>query len=119
MPLPGRDTLPTQLSLCALRGDHAVVGTIQQPEPETPAGTYAVRLVEVEGRGGPASLTFCRPVRAAARTNLVGDDPQPLPVAGGAVTVNLAPYEIATVRVTLEQGALAPGANGPSAQRAA
>jgi alpha-mannosidase len=102
-PIPGRDTLPERLSLCTLAGEHATVGTIYQPEPDLPRGTYVLRLVEVEGRGGPARLTFCRPVLAAARTNLVGDEPQPLPVEGGkdTVVVELGPYEIATIRVTL------------------
>jgi alpha-mannosidase len=102
-PLPGRDTLPQALSLCTLEGDHATVGTIHQPEAETPPGTYAVRLVEVEGRGGAATLTFCRPVRRAARTSLVADDPQPLPVDGARVTVDLGAFEIATVQVELER----------------
>ena len=100
-PLPGRDTLPERLSLCTLEGDHATVGTIHQPEGETPRGTYVVRLVEVEGRGGPATLTFCRPVQGAARTDLVGDDPQPVPSEGHRVVVDLAPYEIATIQVEL------------------
>lgn len=100
-PLPGRDTLPEHLSLCTLNGDHATVGTIHQPEADTPPGTYTVRLVEVEGRGGPATLTFCRAVRTAARTSLVGDDPQPLPIDGDRVTAELQPYEIATIQLTL------------------
>jgi alpha-mannosidase len=102
-PLPGRDTLPQALSLCSLEGDHAVVGTIHQPEADTPPGTYAVRLVEVEGRGGPATLTFGRAVRRAARTSLVGDDPQPLPADGARVAVDLGAFEIGTVLVELER----------------
>ncbi|MBI3972007.1 MAG: hypothetical protein HY332_12015 [Chloroflexi bacterium] len=100
-PLPGRDTLPQRLSFCTLDGAHATVGTIHQPEPETPPGTYAVRLVEVEGKGGSASLRFCRPVLRAERTNLVGDDPEPLSVDGDRVVVELRPYEIATIQVSL------------------
>jgi alpha-mannosidase len=103
MPLPGRDTLPQTLSLCTLEGEHATVGTIHQPEVETPPGTYAVRLVEVEGRGGPATLTFCRTVRSAAKTTLVGDDPQPLQPHGQVLAVDLSPYEIATMLVTLDR----------------
>jgi|GEM_PF-1840949 len=100
-PLPERDTLPEHLSLCTLHGDFAALGTIYQPDPETPPGTYMLRLVEVEGRGGRTRLEFCRPVLAAAKTGLVGDDPQPLQVEGQSVAVDLAPYEIATIAVTL------------------
>lgn len=114
-PLPGRDTLPERLSLCTLHGDFATLGTIFQSEPETPPGTYTARLVEVEGRGGRARLEFCRPVLAAAKTGLVGDDPQSLEVEGGSVAVDLAPYEIATIAVTLEMAAEAAGPAGPGA----
>jgi alpha-mannosidase len=100
-PLPGRDVLPERLSFCTLDAAYATVGTIHQPEAGTPAGTYAVRLVEVEGRGGSAGLTFCRPVRQAVRTNLVGDGAAPLAVDGNRVAVGLGPYEIATVQVSL------------------
>ena len=112
-PIPGRDTLPERLSLCALDGDFATVGTIFQPEPDTPAGTYAVRLVEVEGRGGRATLRFCRPVASAQRTDLLGDRLEasapgaaeaPPAVAGAALSLDLRPYEIATLLVALQPG---------------
>ena len=66
------------------------------------ASGIVVRLAEVWGRRTPARLELWGPVRGATRTDLLERDQTPLPVADGAVALELRPFELLTVRVELD-----------------
>jgi alpha-mannosidase len=60
-----------------------------------------VRFVDWTGQGGDAEVRVNAPHRSAARTDLLGERPQPLPVAA-TYRLPMAPQEIVTLRLQVE-----------------
>jgi alpha-mannosidase len=59
-----------------------------------------LRFYEAEGLESQARIRFSRSVRQAWRTNLIEEEPQPLPVSSdGALEFFVKPWEIVTVKV--------------------
>jgi alpha-mannosidase len=63
-------------------------------------GSLVLRFYEAEGLESQARIRFSRSVRQAWRTNLIEEEPQPLPVSSdGALEFFVKPWEIVTVKV--------------------
>jgi alpha-mannosidase len=67
-----------------------------------PAGGFAVRLVETEGRHRKVKLRSFKTPRRARQRNFVGKTLAPLPIEDDAVVVNMTAYEIADVELLFE-----------------
>ena len=81
-----------------------------------PGRGWTIRLVETEGRGGNVVLDASRfPIDSAALCDLVENDRGPLTVRQGKVTVPIAPFGFATVRI-FAAAAAPPAVGGLTAQ---
>ena len=60
-----------------------------------------VRICEVWGSRGPARLTLNLPVAAAWRTDLLERDLAEVPLNDNAVTLELRPFELVTLKFAL------------------
>ncbi len=58
-----------------------------------------VRLYESQRKRGAVTVRFAFAVASAWETNLLEENQAELPVADGAVSLNLRPYQIVTLRV--------------------
>ncbi len=61
-----------------------------------------VRLCEVWGTRGPVRVTFDRPVQSAIRTDVLEREVGPATVTDGAVSLDLRPFELVTLKLTFE-----------------
>ena len=73
-----------------------VLDTIKRSED---GGGLVLRLYEAHGGRGVARVRLGVPFTAAARSNLLEDDGEPLAVDGEEIVVPYGPFEIVTVRV--------------------
>ncbi|MDQ6795488.1 MAG: NEW3 domain-containing protein [Chloroflexota bacterium] len=80
-------------------------------EVDSTAGV-AMRLYESSGRATKATIRGPWPLGSARSTNVLEEGGKSLKGAGGAIDVRLEPYEIATVRATVDVKAAARGARG-------
>ncbi len=74
----------------------AVIETVKQAED---GGGHVVRLYESAGNRGPVRLKFGFPVATAAISDILESAGETLPVEDNAVTVDLTPYKIVTLRI--------------------
>ena len=64
--------------------------------------SLVLRFYEAEGFQTQTRIGFARSIRQAWRTNLIEEEPQPLPVsADGAVELTVKPWEIVTLKVAI------------------
>jgi alpha-mannosidase len=59
-----------------------------------------VRLCEAWGTRGSARVTFDRPVRAAARTDVLEREVGPATIVNGGIELDLRPFELVTLKLT-------------------
>ena len=83
-------------SLITVSAPNVVIETIKRAED---GDGMIVRLYESHRKRGPVTIRFAFPVAAAWETNLLEENQAELPVADGAVSLNLRPYQIVTMRV--------------------
>lgn len=87
---------PYPPSLVACDAPNVVIETVKRAED---GDGVIVRLYECRRIRGAVKVNFGFPVQAAYRVNLLEETQAELPVEDGAVTYNLRPYEIVTLRV--------------------
>jgi len=75
---------------------NAVIETIKRAED---GEGVIVRLYESQRKRGPITLTAGFPLRAAWRTNLLEENLASISAHGSAITLNLRPFEIVTLRL--------------------
>ena len=95
---PGRAPRPASASLVDVDQPGVLVEAVKRADRSP--GTV-VRLAEVWGRHTGVRLDLWAPVTHTARTDLLERDQAPVPVTDGAVTLDLRPFELVTVRVEL------------------
>ncbi|HWE54044.1 MAG TPA: glycoside hydrolase family 38 C-terminal domain-containing protein [Acidimicrobiales bacterium] len=66
----------------------------------SPGPGTVVRLCEVHGSRGPATVTLHRPFRQVERTDLLERDGRPLEHQGKSVRLQLRPFELVTLKFT-------------------
>ena len=76
--------------------DHVVVETVKQAEDQN---GVIVRLYEYQNKRGSVRIDFALPVEKVFETDLLEQNPQPIPLKENAVTFTIKPYEIKTLRV--------------------
>jgi len=94
---PHQGTAPPSASLVWVDADHVVVEVVKLAEDGS--GSLIVRLYEAWGRRGPVTLTVPGPLGGAAVCDLLERELADLPVDGDSIALELAPFEIATLRL--------------------
>lgn len=92
----GTGSLPSAFSLVTSDDDGVVVETVKRAEEGD--GTV-FRLYEAVKGHHTVRLRFGVPVREAWLVNLMEQDPTPVPVTDGTVTLSVKPFEILTLQV--------------------
>ncbi len=100
---PGPQADAAGFSLVSCSAANVAVETVKKAED---GAGLILRLFEHANRRATATIGFGLPVAAVHRTNLMEEDPTPLPLGpDGTVTLDLRPFEIATLRITPTGGA--------------
>ena len=89
-------TLPAQYSLVRVDRDNLVIETIKKAED---SNAVVLRIYECANCGCRGTLTFGFAVQRAAESDLLEQNPVPVPVSGNQVLLDFAPYEIKTLIV--------------------
>jgi len=86
-------------SLFSVGGKSVVVETIKAPEISATEGERRLVIRLYESLGGPAKtvLRFNRPLLSAAETDMLEENPRPLPVAGKELFLEFRAFEIKTI----------------------
>jgi alpha-mannosidase len=87
---------PDSCSLITVSAPNVIIETIKRAED---GDGIIVRLYESQRKRGPVAVRFAFPVAAAWETNLLEENQAELPVADGAIRLDLRPYQIVTLRV--------------------
>jgi len=95
---PGTGPLPSSSSFFQLDRPGAVIEAIKVAED---GGALIVRLYEAEGARGRFKLTTTLPLRKACFTDLLENDGKTLPDKDGAVSFDLQPFEIVTIKFAI------------------
>jgi len=64
--------------------------------------SVVVRMVELEERDTNAALHFAFPIQAAAQTNLIEEEADPLPLDNGTLPIHLGHHAIDTFKLAVE-----------------
>jgi alpha-mannosidase len=91
--------LPPEWGFLKVEGD-AIATAIKLAED---SNSLIIRLVEFNGRKARATLTFPSPISSAYETNLLENRIKQLPFNGNQIALNLSPYEIKTVEISLKK----------------
>ena len=83
-------------SLITVSAPNVVIETVKRAED---GDGIIVRLYESHRKRGAVTVRFAFTVGSAWETNLLEENQAALPVADGAVSLNLRPYQIVTLRV--------------------
>jgi alpha-mannosidase len=67
-------------------------------------GAIVVRMYEAWGRRGPVTLRTPWEIRRAILTDLLEREIAPLPTSGATVTLEMAPFQIVTVKLDVAPG---------------
>ena len=88
--------LPRSASYLSVDAANVLVEAVKQAED---GDEIIVRLYECEGRDAQATIRFGFPVRAVSAVDLMEENPTPLDITEGGVTVDFTPFAINTLRV--------------------
>ncbi|MGC9348110.1 MAG: alpha-mannosidase [Anaerolineae bacterium] len=88
--------LGAAVSLLTLDAANVVIEAVKQAED---SDAIIIRLYEAAGRSTAARLSFGFQVGDVAEVNLLEENPQPVDVSDGAVTLTFKPFEIRTLRI--------------------
>jgi alpha-mannosidase len=77
-----------------------VIDTVKKAED---SGELIVRLYEAHGTRGTVRLSSSLPVKSAAICNLLEEDDQRLDWANGGVDLQVAPFKLVTLKLTMEK----------------
>jgi alpha-mannosidase len=91
-------SFPSIKSLCTVDGNAVIIESIKMPEDASP-GELILRLYESLGGKCKTTLHFSRDFTAAAETDMLEENPRPLPVQGGDIYLEFRPFEIKTLRL--------------------
>lgn len=86
-------------SFAAVDAPNVTLETVKKAEAD---GDLILRVFEHGNRRAKARITFGLPVAGAARVNLVEEGATPLDLTDNGVTLDLRPFEIATLKLNLK-----------------
>ena len=88
---------PRQLSYASVDVANVTIETIKKAEA---SNDLVLRIFEHANTRATATITFGIPIKSVRIVNLMEEHPgEPLPITGNAVSLNLRPFEIATLLV--------------------
>ena len=87
-------------SLCSVDGNSVIIECIKPPENGF-TEEFILRLYESLGGKCRTTLRFSHNLRSAAETDMLEDNPRPIPVQGGTLDLEFRPFEIKTIRIAL------------------
>lgn len=93
-----RGVLPAVEAFATVDRDHVVVDWIKKHED---SNAVIVRLYEAHGQRGKATITFSRKPRRVCECDLMEEKDRPLRISGHSVVLDMAPYEIRTLKLTV------------------
>ena len=92
-----RGTLPPVASFCRIDGDHVILSACKWAEE---GGGAILRLTETLGIAGEITVTLpLFEIARAWRTDLIEQNPSPLPATSHSFSLPIKPFEIATVKI--------------------
>ncbi len=94
---PHSGSVPATASLISVDVPHAVVDTVKISDDES--GALVVRMYEAWGRRGPVNLRLPWDVARASVCDLLEQEIGDTPAHGATVTLELSPFEIATLKI--------------------
>jgi alpha-mannosidase len=90
-------TMPSTGSMLSVDADNVVIEVVKHGTDD--CGALVVRIYEAWGRRGTVTLQAPWTLTRAALTDLLERESAPVPTDGRSVTLDLGPFEIATVRL--------------------
>jgi alpha-mannosidase len=97
---PGPASRPARASVVSVDRPNVTIEAVKKADR---ADAVVVRLCEVWGGRGPVRLTMDRPVRTAARTDVLEREIAPVSIVDGEVELDLGPFELVTLWLELGQ----------------
>jgi alpha-mannosidase len=94
----GTHAAPVEVSYFGVSAPNVIIDTIKKAED---SDALIVRLYESHGKRAALRLTSPLPVKAAARCNLLEDEEGTLTWADGGVDLNIMPFQIVTLKLTI------------------
>jgi alpha-mannosidase len=93
--------LPASGSFVTIESGAGYIASVKKAEDD---GDLVVRIVEAGGQSGPATLKLGlgRTLVSASETDLLEFNGKPLTVTGNAVTIDLGPYQIRTIKIKVK-----------------
>lgn len=88
--------LPSVHSFLSAVSSHSIIDSVK---PAEDGDGYVLRLYESSGGREKVSLALKEPFQGAYETNLLEEQPSPLPHEGGRLSVPMAPYEVKTIAI--------------------
>jgi alpha-mannosidase len=95
---PHAGSEPPEASFISVSAPNVIVETVKHAED---GDDLVLRLYESTHAQARVLVRFGFAIQAAAEVNLMEEDPRPLEVAGDGVALELRPFEIKTLRLTL------------------
>ena len=99
LPVLTADGAAGETSLFSVDAPNVVIETVKPAEDGS--GDVVVRLYEAKRTATRCTLTTSLPVRAAAQTNMLEDAKGGLTVQNGQIALDLRPFEVKTIRLSL------------------
>jgi alpha-mannosidase len=84
-------------SLCTVDAEAVIIESIKVPE-DASADTLILRLYESLGGKCRTTVRFSRELSVASETDMLEDNPKPLPFRGRDIDLEFGPFEIKTIR---------------------
>jgi alpha-mannosidase len=111
----GDFTLPTELGAATCTAENVCITAFYRETADAGRGMgayagglmeypYVMRIVEFDGSGGPVTIEVAGTVERAVKTNLLGEPDRTLDIRGRQITLNMRPYEIATIYLDIVEG---------------
>ena len=90
--------LPEEWGLVEVAPDNLVLTVCKKAEED---GRIILRFYEAEGKDTKGRLRFTKPVKGAWLTNLLEDEEEEVKVGAGEIEIEVKPFEIVTLKVSL------------------
>jgi hypothetical protein len=92
--------LPPSMSFFSLSADNVMITAVKQAEDD---GDVVVRLVEMEGRDTEVTLRTHGRIVSAARTDIIEENPRPVPAGEHEITLTIGHNAIETIKLRMQE----------------
>lgn len=88
--------MPAQLGLAEVSGDGVIVSTIKKCEDDD---SIIMRCYDIKGKDTEIDFKFFKPIKSAAKTNIIEEEPESLKVKSGSLCFPLGHHAIETFKI--------------------